>query len=77
VFYLNLSLLFFLKMATAASLTEPAKLLLLSSILARGGVISLNGKAFLKVGTMNNALVVGPFDGEILSPTPRLHKTNG
>jgi len=31
-----------------SSMTQPAKLLLLANILARGGVITQNGKAFLK-----------------------------
>jgi hypothetical protein len=36
-------------MSESAVMTEPAKLLLLASILAKGGVISQNGKAFFKV----------------------------
>jgi len=47
-------------MATTASLTEPAKLLLLSSILSRSGIISSNGKAFLKVGVFGLRVGLGP-----------------
>jgi hypothetical protein len=54
-------------MSDSQQMTEPAKLLLLASILAKGRVISNNGKAFLKVGNPLIDLV-----HTFLSPTPSL-----
>ena len=41
------------------SLTEPAKLLLLASILAKDRMITLNGKAFFKVSILSDPKVFG------------------
>ena len=45
-------------LAEQQQLTQPAKLLLLASILTKSGVISNNGKAFLKVRAAAAALGV-------------------